>query len=161
MSASTFISWSTVSKQEQWEAGFLGLKTGATSCTTDYSIHFFQIIICPNNSSLFQPSPPHLQAHHVHTNGIPQARWHLSALSEADGLFHVSQRSCQFTAASCFVLPSTWKNIPYKKSKFNFHIASQQCMHEDKKKWQIMPMQVPGWSLGNHPYLSRSNWVLS
>lgn len=160
MSASTFISWSTVSKQEQWEAGFLGLKTGATSCTTAYSIHFFQIIICPNNSSLFQPSPPHLQAHHVHTNGIPQARWHLSALSEADGLFHVSQRSSVNSCISlCFTL--YLKEHCLQKSKFNFHIASQQCMHEDKKKWQIMPMQVLGWSLGNHPYLSRSNWVLS
>lgn len=133
MSASTFISWSTVSKQEQWEAGFLGLKTGATSCTTDYSIHFFQIIICPNNSSLFQPSPPHLQAHHVHTNGIPQARWHLSALSEANGLFHVSQRSCQLTAASCFVLSSTWKNIPYKnQSSISILQVSSVCIKTKK-----------------------------
>lgn len=151
MSASTFISWSTVSKQEQWEAGFLGLKTGATSCTTDYSIHFFQIIICPNNSSLFQPSPPHLQAHHVHTNGIPQARWHLSALSEADGLFHVSQRSCQLTAASCFVLPSTWKNIAYKnQSSISILQVSSVCM---KTKKMADNAHASAWVISGEPSL--------
>lgn len=47
------------------------------------------------------------------------------------------------------------------KIKVQFPYCKSAVYAWRQKKWQIMPMQVPGWSLGNHPYLSRSNWVLS